>query len=585
MNEEVLLRLGFDASAVKRGTMAMMDQQKKAASDYVSFWKKAVSEREQVEIAADVRAASRSNQARAIWRQRQNERMEATRREIAEREALETAADVRAASRSNKARGILRERRSSRVGAWRAGLAAQRVFTPGEAKNSTGVALENLARNVGSGGGGGGHGGGMNSTAMREMATIAREASRGNWSRIPGSLSILIQSFGKLGSVLSALVSPVTGAVAGLAAGVGAVYKIGYNATQTIRQAGDAGFSTSGYQTLLRQAGRESGGAEAAQSAMGTLSQNLGELRSGDMGQMRKFRKYGIATTTANGGALSNEQVFSNILAKYESTGDPAKRAAMAMDMFGESYKKFVKTLNEGQGGFNAAMGKGVQSAGQLSVWSQLGSNIGDVTSGAWNGIKRAGGSVWNAMKSGYVGYATSVNSGLAGIERETARGEELDKKEKALMAAGKIKPIRMTQKQFETEHPDLAADFKGAGMRVEDLQNELADRGKMGMSELSDAGRRLTGHIRPRQYTVTARMRTAMKIDDLDAASTRAWERGDDAGMQKLRAEADAMRKANPWLKAGDRDPTRKIDEQLIIANKALADIQAMAQMVMSGK
>lgn len=546
MNEEVLLRLGFDASAVKRGTMAMMDQQKKAASDYTSFWKKAISEREQMEVQADVRAASRSNRARALQRQRHTERTEQWKKEL------------------NTQRTVVRE-----------------------AKNLGGVALENLARNVGGGRGGSGHGGmgGMNSTAMREMVTIAREASRGNLSRIPGSLSILLQSMGKLGPILSALTSPVAGILGGAAAGVGAVYKMGHNATQTIRQAGEAGFTTGGYQTFLRQASRESGGAEAAKGALGTFSQNIGSLRSGDMGQMRKFRQYGVATSTANGGALSNEQIFGNVLAKYEGMSDPARRAAFAMDMFGESYKKIVKTLNEGQSGFNAAMGKGVQSSGNLAVLSQLGSNIGNVSMGAWNGVSRGAGSVWNAVKSGYVDYATKVNSGLAGIQRETARGESIDAEDARLIASGKIKPRKMTQRQFDSEHPELAADFKGATMRVEDLNNELADRGKMGLGDLASEGRRLTGHIRPRQYTVTARMRTAMKIDDLEAASTRAWERGDDAGMVKFRGEADAMRKANPWLKAGDRDPTRKVEEQLIIANKALADVQAMAKFVMSSK
>lgn len=544
MNEEVLLRMGLNWENVKRGTMAMMDQQKKAAQDYVSFWKKAVNEREQAEIAADVRAASRSNKARALLRQRHNERVDAFKKE----------------------------------------LAAQRLVAR-EAKNLNGVNIENLAKNV-MRGGGGGHGGGfVNSTAMREMATIAREASRGNWSRIPGSLSILIQSFGQLGTVLGALVNPVSGAIAGLAAGAGAVYTMGRNATQTIRSAADAGFTTTGYQTFLRQADRESGGRAAGQNALSTLSQNLGELRAGSMSQMEKFRKYGISTTTANGGALSNEQIFGNILSKYEGTSDPAKRAAMAMDMFGESYKKFVKTLNEGQSGFNGAMGKGVQSAGNLAVLSQIGGFVGDTTSGIVNGVKRGAGSMWNAAKSAFVKYSTLVNPGLAGIQNETARGEALDAEEQKLIAQGKIKPRTMSQKQFEAEHPELAAELKTRSMQQEDLQNELADRGKLGLSELSDLGRHLTGHIRPRQYTVTARMRTAMKIDDLDAQATLAWERGDDAGMKRLRGEADAMRKANPWLRANDRDPTRKLEEQLIIANKALADVQAMAKFVMSSK
>ena len=39
--EEIMIRLGFKADAVTRGTQAMLDQQKKSALDYVAFWKKA----------------------------------------------------------------------------------------------------------------------------------------------------------------------------------------------------------------------------------------------------------------------------------------------------------------------------------------------------------------------------------------------------------------------------------------------------------------------------------------------------------------------------------------------------------------
>src|ERR1700744_4996026 len=149
MNEEILMRLGWDASAVKRGTMAMMQTQKQAAVDFVMTWKRAFAEIDREE-----------------------------------------------ASRNNRARRLLRQRHQERTEAWKKDLAAQRTVAR-EAKNISGVALENLARNVVGGrkGLGGAHGfGGMNSIAMREMVTIAREASRGNFSRIPSSLSILIQS-------------------------------------------------------------------------------------------------------------------------------------------------------------------------------------------------------------------------------------------------------------------------------------------------------------------------------------------------------------------------------------------------------
>ena len=44
--EEIRIRLGFQADAVTRGTQAMLGQQKKSALDYVAFWKKATDERE-----------------------------------------------------------------------------------------------------------------------------------------------------------------------------------------------------------------------------------------------------------------------------------------------------------------------------------------------------------------------------------------------------------------------------------------------------------------------------------------------------------------------------------------------------------
>jgi hypothetical protein len=576
MNESVILRMGWNANAVKAGTMAMMSEQRKASSEFVSLWRKASAEVDRIE-------ATRANKARSLRRQRDQERRSShdqELKEIAERAQAEVeaarVASVRAATRSNRARALVRQRRAAKVGRFQSDLES--------ARQASGVGMDALAKNVGERRGHGGHGlGGMNSGTLREMAVIGREVAAGNWMGAARSATVLAQSMGKLGTVLSSLVNPVVGAVVGLAAGAAAVYKLGYNARQTITRSGDVGFSTTGYQTFIRQASRESGGAQAAGSSLDTLSQNIGSLRSGDMGQMRKFRKYGIATTTANGAALSNEQIFQNVLGKFEGTGDPAKRAAMALDMFGESYKKILKTLNEGQNGMNAAMGKSVQSSGNLAMFSQVGSFIGDTSMGFWNGIKRGAGSAWNSYKNNYAGYMQAVNPGLRKLAQETERSEQLAQQERDLVAAGKIKPRRMTQKQFDTLHPELAADLKSARMHQEDLQNELADRGKVGLGDMADQGRRMSGHIRPRLYTITGRMRTAMKIDDLEARANMAFMRGDDSGMQKFRGEADAMRKANPWMAAADRDPTRKVEEQLITANKSLEEIAKMADFVMS--
>jgi len=84
--EEIRLKLGYDASAVTVGTQRMMDAQKKSALDYVTFWKKSINDVEQAQISADVRAASRANQAARLNRERaevQAQRQKAINEEIA----------------------------------------------------------------------------------------------------------------------------------------------------------------------------------------------------------------------------------------------------------------------------------------------------------------------------------------------------------------------------------------------------------------------------------------------------------------------------------------------------------------------
>jgi hypothetical protein len=64
-------------------------------------------------------------------------------------------------------------------------------------------------------------GGFGNRRAMMEFFVLLREIGRGNWSRIPGSFELMVQSAGGLKYILN----PVTGIILGLAAGMYATYK------------------------------------------------------------------------------------------------------------------------------------------------------------------------------------------------------------------------------------------------------------------------------------------------------------------------------------------------------------------------
>ena len=423
---------------------------------------------------------------------------------------------------------------------------------------------------------GGGHGGGR-SGVLRESMVLVREISRGNWTRASGSASILIGQLGKLGTVMSMLVNPVTAVIAGLAAGVGTIYAIGKNAATTIRNSHDAGFSTTAYQTVMRQAGRESGGKEGAQNAIAHLSEMTGQARSGDIGAYKKFERYGVNLASASGAAYTNEQVYGQLLQKLEGTTDPAKRAAMAMEFFGENYKKFLKTLDEGKSGLDAAMSKAgshFQSAGQLAGWEDLKNTVSSAASSVWGGVTGAAGSVWNAGKSAY------INSTMGRVVKATDEGEQIDAHIRDMEQSGRIRPNKRTSHaDWEAHNPEEAANYKSNLHERRDLQEQLADRGKSSLDTMADEARKMTGLRHRRIYTVTPRMRTSLKIQDTEEQANVAYQRGDDGTFNKLMKQASDMRAANPWLKAMDRNPMKETESKLDAIDLKLADVQKMAK------
>lgn len=159
--EEIRMRLGFDASAVQLGTQKMIDAQKKAATDYVAFWSGALKAREEQEIAFDVRSATRANQAALLNRKRavvQAERQAATNAEIAAG--------------------------SGGVG-WLSGAG-------GVAGGRAIKATEEVAKEA--------HG---FAGIMRETAVLFREGFRGNFTRMIGSVSLLIGMIGSIAAVIA----------------------------------------------------------------------------------------------------------------------------------------------------------------------------------------------------------------------------------------------------------------------------------------------------------------------------------------------------------------------------------------------
>jgi len=175
--EEFLMRMGFNADAVTRGTTDMLARQRRASQEYVGFWQAAMKERE----ISEVRSA---------------ERIAAERMAIEKASAAKSWALYEANVANKKA---LDE-------AWMAERAAQISIGGGSVPDSFKKKAEHGAEDVALGAAGGGAGRvAVDSVARREMIVMTRELFSGNYKRFFSSFSIFLQHMGSAVSIIARL--------------------------------------------------------------------------------------------------------------------------------------------------------------------------------------------------------------------------------------------------------------------------------------------------------------------------------------------------------------------------------------------
>lgn len=529
MNEEIIIRMSFDATAVKRGTMTMLDQQKKAAMEYVSFWKKTLNEREQ-----------------------------------AEKQAFEKSKDR-----------------------WKQELDAQRKISG--ARGGAKTVAEQLSRNVTTKSGKavfGAHG--LSGGSYQEMGVLARELASGNIGGFVRSLSVLGSRMGWLGSVIGKMVNPVTAVLGGLAAGVAMVrgrQLAGYNARMAAKH---VGFSSAGYANLMQQAEllAPGGGAAAANAA-----RNLYGLTSaagrGDASATARFSRWGISMMSGSR-AATTEQIFERLLEKLDNTADAAKRAAMAQDILGDSYKELQPLLDMGAESYQQ-MKRNRSWRTPSSAELKLAEESGIPMNWSWSNLKTG---TKNALLKHWITLTSRINKATGGGQVDYLKamesGQEIDAKMARMWQTGALRlskgEIAGRLRHLGTFDPARAISYRSQQLSQSESASALEDRGKLDLATMASTARELTGHIRPQLYSVTERQRIAMKVDDLEAMATNAWLKGDDEGMKSLRGEADEMRRSNPWLKFADRNPTEKLENALADATRQLEDMNKTLIFSMTG-
>lgn len=539
--ESIIFRVGWDARDVDAGMKKLMAERARLERVKQADHQKLVTsyrqqEKEQAESARRIRGQEDQEQARRNIQSRKIRRERVREREagIKEEGAAALRAEIEQARRNNLARKLWRDR-------------AKRREEGHEA----------------------------NSGALSEAVTLARELSRGNLSRVPGSASILLQRMGWLGKIFNFAKSPfVSGPAAGVGgflAGRSAVTAMGDAARETLMSSRHAGFSSGGYQGLMQQSKIDANGPEAMQGGLSNLHGNVMAAANGSVEAFQKFKMWGVAIADVNGKLLTGDQIYRNAIARLEQITDTSRRAAMGTAMFGENYYKMERTLGQGTAGFDAAQKGYTNSTRRLTILSEAGDFYGRA-SRATGGFFSATG---RRIAGGYAQLLGMLNPNLGRIGTETQRGEELDaqlaKYRKPLSGAAFDAKLR----QF---NPELFETRLGLQHAKRDTEESFEDRLKPGLGSMADLGRSFTGQPHRRLYGMTPRLKTALRIQDMEEQAQVALMKGDDSTYMRLNSETAQLRSANPWLAGADKNVLRQQTESLASINRKMTKVEEMA-------
>lgn len=138
---------------------------------------------------------------------------------------------------------------------------------------------------------------------------------------------------------------------AALVGAVSATVEAGSAATDG---AARTGLSTQAYQELAYAAEQCGVPLELLEASFGKVSAMAGKAANGDEAAAKAFEALGISVTDANGKVKSSEQLFNETTAALAAIEDPAKRAAAAQALYGESAAKLMPLLSQGTEGIEA---------------------------------------------------------------------------------------------------------------------------------------------------------------------------------------------------------------------------------------
>jgi hypothetical protein len=147
--------------------------------------------------------------------------------------------------------------------------------------------------------------------------------------------------------------------VAGIAVGVGAaLWANAGKAAEYADRLNDltrtTGMSTDSLQELRYIVGQTGGDFDAVATAVEMMVKNIGEVSPGADKDAEAMTQLGVAWQDTSGKMLPTETVFANVVEALGSIEDPAKRNALAFDIFGRGYKGVMELVGTSTPQWNA---------------------------------------------------------------------------------------------------------------------------------------------------------------------------------------------------------------------------------------
>lgn len=154
---------------------------------------------------------------------------------------------------------------------------------------------------------------------------------------------------------MAARIGVIGGAVLGAGAAIVAFTKNAADNADAVGKSAEAlGLSVKSYQSLEFAANQANISTEDFGTGMAKLSKLIGDGLGGDKKAIQKLKDLGIAYKDASGKLVlpkTNQEAFLRFADTIAKIPDPAKRAAVAGELLGKSYAKWIPLLSSGRAG------------------------------------------------------------------------------------------------------------------------------------------------------------------------------------------------------------------------------------------